>query len=65
MCSILEVSENGYCNWLKRGKIQRKQDYEQSVYVLKMLIMRIGVFMVVLVFMPRDPHKAYGVEENE
>jgi transposase InsO family protein len=29
MCSVLEVSENGYYNWLKRGKSQRKQDDEQ------------------------------------
>lgn len=29
MCNILEVSENGYYNWLKRGKSQRKQDDEQ------------------------------------
>jgi putative transposase len=31
MCSVLEVSENGYYNWLKRGKSQRKQDDEQLV----------------------------------
>ncbi len=31
MCSILEVSENGYYNWRKRGKSQRKQDDEQLV----------------------------------
>lgn len=29
MCSVLEVSENGYYNWLKRGKSQRKRDDEQ------------------------------------
>jgi putative transposase len=26
MCQVLEVSENGYYNWRKRGKSQRKQD---------------------------------------
>lgn len=31
MCSVLEVSENGYYNWRKRGKSQRKQDDEQLV----------------------------------
>lgn len=31
MCSILEVSENGYYNWRNRGKSQRKQDDEQLV----------------------------------
>jgi transposase InsO family protein len=29
MCSVLEVSENGYYNWRKRGACQRKQDDEQ------------------------------------
>src|SRR5215469_11543005 len=29
MCSVLEVSENGYYNWRKRGTSQRKQDDEQ------------------------------------
>ena len=29
LCSVLEVSENGYYNWLKRGKSQRKQADEQ------------------------------------
>jgi putative transposase len=29
MCRVLEVSENGYYNWLKRGKSQRKRDDEQ------------------------------------
>jgi transposase InsO family protein len=29
MCNVLEVSENGYYNWLKRGKSQRKRDDEQ------------------------------------
>lgn len=29
MCSVLEVSENGYYNWRKRGKSQRKQGDEQ------------------------------------
>jgi putative transposase len=29
MCSVLEVSENGYYNWRKRGKSQRKRDDEQ------------------------------------
>ena len=29
MCSVLEVSENGYYNWIKRGKSQRKRDDEQ------------------------------------
>jgi putative transposase len=28
MCQVLEVSENGYNNWRKRGKSQRKQDDE-------------------------------------
>jgi putative transposase len=28
LCSVLEVSENGYSNWLKRGKSQRKQEDE-------------------------------------
>jgi putative transposase len=28
MCLVLEVSENGYYNWRKRGKSQRKQDDE-------------------------------------
>jgi transposase InsO family protein len=31
MCSVLEVSENGYYNWRKRGKSQRKRDDEQLV----------------------------------
>jgi transposase InsO family protein len=31
MCSVLEVSENGYYNWRERGKSQRKQDDEQLV----------------------------------
>ena len=31
MCNVLEVSENGYYNWLKRGKSQRKRDDEQLV----------------------------------
>jgi putative transposase len=31
MCTVLEVSENGYYNWLKRGKSQRKRDDEQLV----------------------------------
>ena len=26
MCCVLEVSENGYFNWRKRGVCQRKQD---------------------------------------
>ena len=26
MCQVLGVSENGYYNWRKRGKSQRKQD---------------------------------------
>lgn len=29
MCTVLEVSENGYYNWRKRGKSQRNQDDEQ------------------------------------
>jgi putative transposase len=29
MCSVLEVSENGYYNWRKRGISQRKRDDEQ------------------------------------
>ena len=29
MCNVLEVSENGYYNWRKRGKSQRKRDDEQ------------------------------------
>ena len=29
MCDVLEVSENGYYNWRKRGKSQRKQNDEQ------------------------------------
>jgi putative transposase len=29
MCQILDVSENGYYNWRKRGKSQRKRDDEQ------------------------------------
>ena len=29
MCSVLEVSENGYFNWRKRGRCQRKQDDRQ------------------------------------
>jgi len=29
MCSVLDVSENGYFNWRKRGISQRKQDDEQ------------------------------------
>jgi transposase InsO family protein len=29
MCHVLAVSENGYYNWRKRGKSQRKQDDEQ------------------------------------
>jgi len=29
MCSVLEVSENGYYNWRKRGIYQRKRDDEQ------------------------------------
>ena len=28
MCQVLEVSENGYNNWRKRGKSKRKQDDE-------------------------------------
>ena len=28
-CRVLEVSENGYYNWRKRGKSQRKRDDEQ------------------------------------
>ncbi len=28
MCQVLEVSENGYANWRKRGKSKRKQDDE-------------------------------------
>jgi putative transposase len=31
MCNVLEVSENGYYNWRKRGKSQRKRDDEQLV----------------------------------
>lgn len=31
MCSVLGVSENGYYNWRKRGKSQRKRDDEQLV----------------------------------
>lgn len=31
MCSVLEVSENGYFNWRKRGICQRKRDDEQIV----------------------------------
>jgi transposase InsO family protein len=31
MCHVLEVSENGYSNWRKRGKSQRKRDDEQLV----------------------------------
>jgi putative transposase len=31
MCSVLEVSENGYYNWRIRGKSQRKQDDGQLV----------------------------------
>jgi len=29
MCALLDVSENGYYHWRKRGKSQRKQDDEQ------------------------------------
>jgi len=29
MCSVLGVSDNGYYNWLRRGKSQRKRDDEQ------------------------------------
>ena len=29
MCQVLDVSENGYYNWRKRGKSKRKQDDEQ------------------------------------
>jgi len=29
MCQVLEISENGYYNWRKRGKSQRKRDDEQ------------------------------------
>ena len=29
LCSVLEVSENGYYHWLKRGKSKRKQEDEQ------------------------------------
>ncbi|BCL79035.1 transposase [Ktedonobacteria bacterium brp13] len=29
MCQVLDVSENGYYNWRKRGKSQRKRDDEQ------------------------------------
>jgi hypothetical protein len=31
MCHVLEISENGYYNWRKRGKSQRKRDDEQLV----------------------------------
>ena len=31
MCNVLEVSENGYYNWLKRGKSERKRDDEHLV----------------------------------
>lgn len=29
MCQVLDVSENGYYNWRKRGKSQRKRENEQ------------------------------------
>jgi putative transposase len=29
MCQVLEVSENGYYNWRKRGKSKRKQEDEE------------------------------------
>ncbi len=29
MCQVLDVSENGYYNWRKRGKSKRKQDDEE------------------------------------
>jgi putative transposase len=29
MCQVLDVSENGYYNWYKRGKSKRKWDDEQ------------------------------------
>jgi len=29
MCQVLDVSENGYYNWCKRGKSKRKWDDEQ------------------------------------
>ena len=29
MCSVLDVSVNGYFNWRKRGVCQRKQDDKQ------------------------------------
>ncbi len=35
MCHVLEVSENGYYNWRKRGKSQRKQDDEQLTECIK------------------------------
>ena len=35
MCHVLEVSENGYYNWRKRGKSQRKQDDEQLTERIK------------------------------
>jgi transposase InsO family protein len=35
MCSVLEVSENGYFNWRKRGLCQRKRDDEQLTERIK------------------------------
>jgi transposase InsO family protein len=35
MCHVLEVSENGYYNWRKREKSQRKQDDEQLTERIK------------------------------
>jgi hypothetical protein len=35
MCLVLEVSENGYYNWRKRGKSQRKQDDELFTLALE------------------------------
>jgi hypothetical protein len=51
MCQVLEVSENGYNNWRKRGKSKRKQyDEFHGASVLKMRIITTGVIMGVLVF---------------
>ena len=35
MCHVLEISENGYYNWRRRGKSQRKRDDEQLTERIK------------------------------
>ena len=62
---MLEVSENGYFNWRKRGICQRKQDDKQlTVRIEDAFHDNRGVYWQSLAFMQNSKNKEFAVEES-